>query len=392
MLWMSGMKSMVRIGRILGGRDMENEYMIVDIKGNYYKIGSKDELVFARSREEATILSFAEANRRIGGGKKAFFYSAIPVQDYEEESLSDSVSDDIETINNDFIFDWEGWLDSYLEMADKIERHQDYMRECHSVVDSKICDVLHYLEMYELDDTKRIELAKKLEELRMERRTIKDQLFIVDVYLRDIVSDEKIKNVKSVLNSVHQLDTRKYKPRFLDELFKSGRKKSFKAVTTWGKTEMTKEQNGEDGIIRQTEVYKSIEKDGGEFMDRERIATVFDRTDINLKSYITEQVQFYRDINQHITNLELDIREIDESIEDLLKEAEESNYNAVQGYKVFRELKELRITKAKKVTELNDYMELHKVINCYKLADALEDSCEKMTDTNVTENVVGVSA
>lgn len=380
------------IGRALGGMAMENEYMIVDIKGNYYKIDSKDELVFAKSRDEATILSFAEANKRIGGGKKAFFYSAIPVEDYDSVSISCSSTDDIESDDEGYFFDWKGWIDSYLEMADKIESHRDHMRECHSMVDSKICDVLHYLEIYEVDDEKRIELAKKLEELRLERRTIKDQLQIIEAYLKAIVNDDIVKKVKTVRGLVHQLDNRIYKPRVLEDLFEFGKKKSFKAVTVWGSKESLSNQKDEEGIVRYGILDDFVDEKGGEFMNRERRTTLFDSADVNLKPYIFEQIQFYRDINQHVINLELDISEIDVSIEGLLKETEESNYNAVQGYKVFRELKQLRMTRSKKTKELYDYKELQKVINCNKLAEALEESFDKMVDTNVTENTVDVSA
>lgn len=37
MPWMIGMMNLVRTGRALGGRAMENEYMIVDIKGKYQR-------------------------------------------------------------------------------------------------------------------------------------------------------------------------------------------------------------------------------------------------------------------------------------------------------------------------------------------------------------------
>ena len=39
-------------------------YYIMDYSGNYYKINSKDQLVVASGEKEATIFTFAQANRR----------------------------------------------------------------------------------------------------------------------------------------------------------------------------------------------------------------------------------------------------------------------------------------------------------------------------------------
>lgn len=46
-------------------------YFIVDGSGNYYRLNSSDQLVAVESRTYAGVFSFAEANQKIGGGKKA---------------------------------------------------------------------------------------------------------------------------------------------------------------------------------------------------------------------------------------------------------------------------------------------------------------------------------
>lgn len=370
---------------------MDNEYIIVDFKGNYYKIDSKDSLVVAKSREEASTLTFEEANKRIGGGKKANFYSAIPVE-YTPEIMINA--GDIESEHDTFVFNWVGWLEEFLGMEDKIAEHKEHMRENLSEVDSEVCDILHYMEIYELDDNKRLELAKQLEMLRMKRRTIKDQWDIAEFYLKNILNNENIDAAIAVLNQIKKLDTRRYKPRVLEELFSDGYTKEFKAVTEWddNKTLNSSIIDEEDEIFINSSYEITEQKNGGCHMNIERIATVFDNSDIDLKSYISGQVSFYRDINQHVTNLKLDIKNIDNYIEQLLEEAESSNYNAVQGFKVFKELKGLRLEKTAKVRALHNYEEVCKLINCEKLADVLEKSCEMMQDISEVSESVGMSA
>ena len=51
---------------------------------------------------------------------------------------------------------------------------------------------------------------------------------------------------------------------------------------------------------------------------------------------------------QYITNIQLDIDEIDDEIEEILLQTEDANYNVAQGYKVFKRLKELRIERKEK--------------------------------------------
>ncbi len=55
-------------------------YYIMDYSGNYYRTNQADQLVTAAGVQEAQIFTFAQANRRIGAGKKAAFYCMIPME------------------------------------------------------------------------------------------------------------------------------------------------------------------------------------------------------------------------------------------------------------------------------------------------------------------------
>lgn len=78
-------------------------------------------------------------------------------------------------------------------------------------------------------------------------------------------------------------------------------------------------------------------------MAEERNYTPFDGKENDWLSFARQQSEFYRNAGQYITNLQIDIKEIDTEIENILLEIEDANCNVAQGYKVFKRLKELRL-------------------------------------------------
>ena len=53
--------------------DLDKMYFIVDMKGDFYKLGKREGLVRAKNKSEADTFSLVEANRHMSG-KKAQFY------------------------------------------------------------------------------------------------------------------------------------------------------------------------------------------------------------------------------------------------------------------------------------------------------------------------------
>ena len=58
---------------------MTKMYYIADLQGNFYKIGSKGNLVVAKDSGDADQFTLRGANERIGGGRKAKFYTTVEV-------------------------------------------------------------------------------------------------------------------------------------------------------------------------------------------------------------------------------------------------------------------------------------------------------------------------
>ena len=110
----------------------------------------------------------------------------------------------------------------------------------------------------------------------------------------------------------------------------------------------------------------------------ERITTTFDRENIDIKRFARQQMEFYRDVKQHIYNLKIDIAEIGADIENILYRIELENYKTVDSYKVFKELKLLRNLKTSKERELECCVQMTRKIDCDRLAKILEDSYSKV--------------
>ena len=119
-------------------------------------------------------------------------------------------------------------------------------------------------------------------------------------------------------------------------------------------------------------------------MINERKYTPFDGKENDWLSFAKQQAEFYRNAGQYITNLQLDIKEIDDEIEDILLETEDANCNVAQGYKVFKRLKDLRLEKKAKTRELNCLYALTDYIDCESLADTCDDNLAEV------EGIMGV--
>ena len=68
------------------------------------------------------------------------------------------------------------------------------------------------------------------------------------------------------------------------------------------------------------------DKGGEDTMINERKYTPFDGKENDWLLFAKQQAEFYRNAGQYITNLQIDIKEIDDEIEDILLETEDANH------------------------------------------------------------------
>lgn len=104
-------------------------------------------------------------------------------------------------------------------MSSHIEEYQSRLTLMLSDVDKEICDIHHFMEFNNPDDTKLLEAAKMLTERKQHRRQIKNEMEKTTL-MRDTFMDRAFcSKVLQSLESMERMKKRIYTPRKLDELF-----------------------------------------------------------------------------------------------------------------------------------------------------------------------------
>lgn len=360
-------------------------YYIMDYSGHYYRTNQADQLVAAAGEQEATVFTLAQANRHIGVGKKTSFYCMVPIEE-QTESIVDEVVSPIKELTYDEVtepvekkvasydlseMDWAEYLTHFTYLVEGLKDYKEELTKKHSDIDQKICDVLHYIELCETDENEAADLVELLRVCRENRRDIKDELQRIEYFQNNFRTNANVTKAKQALKYIMGLETRKYKPRKYEELFENCILKDRRLQ----RDDISEAIHGSsDKKQRYSEESTFEEKDGEDTMTEERSYTPFDGKENDWLSFARQQAEFYRNAGQYITNLQMDMKEIDAKIEDILLETEDANCNVAQGYKIFKRLKELRLEKKAKNRELNCLYALTDYIDCQSLADVCEDN------------------
>lgn len=271
--------------------------------------------------------------------------------------------------------DWEEYLNQFAYIASAVKNYREDLNETESELDKKICDILHYIELCEVNDEEAVELIELLRVCRENRRSVKDELFCADTFQRLLGTSANVAKAQEAAKNIHGLEKRKYKPRKYSELFENGiwkgklpGKKQYETETEEAQLKETETAgSGAPGKERWTEKQEEI-------MDYERTETPFDGKQNDWLGFAKQQAEFYRNAAAYIRNLQMDLDELDCQIEEVLEMSENLNCNVAQGYKVFKCLKELRLKKREKTQELNCMYALTDYMDCEALADACEDN------------------
>lgn len=380
-----------------------DQYYITDTSGKFYRLGSKGALVVAQNTNEAQIFSFEEARRKIGKGKKTHFYKTVPVdnvptsenQESANESSGERASTETtashdtgkdyspdhgtSTVNPLFgdITDlarvnWIEFLENLAYVGTMLPSYKDQLRDDQSNNDLLITDLLHLIELYETSDKETESLMRDLRHAREERRIIKNEFFRVDKVQTAIGSKVLIGNAKEALRQIKAKEGGNYHPRTAPQLF-DGRKQRNRVLhkyyaekedIVYGSVEIPEAEGAEDWEEEEMEQ---------DYRDYERVGTVYDREKPDWRQLVQLQVDFFRNARTYIRDLEYDIAVLDEQIEDALRRLEESNYNAPQGARAFRELKELRLAKKEAADDLYAVRAIADRFDCGYMLEAYED-------------------
>lgn len=396
--------------------ETDSLYYIMDYSGHYYRTNKADQLVAVAGEQDATVFTFAQANSRICVGKKAAFYCMVPIEENVEDmsrevSGSDEISDNFSALpveeqeenNDEYVspikeltydevmepieknvasydlseMDWAEYLTHFTYLVEGLKDYRDELSKKHSDIEQKICDILHYIELCETDDNEATDLIELLRVCRENRRDIKDELQRIEYFQNSFGTNTNVTKAKQALKSIKGLEKRKYKPRKYEELFENCILKDRRLQRD--------DIHGTVHISSDTKQRYSIEptfdeKDGEVTMVEERSYTPLDEKENDWVSFARQQAEFYRNAGQYIINLQIDIKELDAEIENILLEIEDANCNVAQGYKVFKRLKELRLEKKAKIKELNCLYALTDYIDCESLADTCEDNLAEIEE------------
>lgn len=113
-------------------------------------------------------------------------------------------------------------------------------------------------------------------------------------------------------------------------------------------------------------------------MDLVRRETAFDNKKSDWIQVAREQMVFFADIKQYMINLELVKRNLDSEIEDILDYIETTNYNAAQGYRIYRMLRERRVQRRQVLTEIRQLQALTELFDCEQMKSVYQKSIAKM--------------
>lgn len=356
-------------------------YYIMDYSSNYYRTDSEDQLVAATCKDEATVFTFVQANSRISGGKKSGFYFMTPVEEAEantsvspvqeltyeemqEPTYKNTTSYDLSEI------DWAEYLTQFAYIASGIKNYRDKLSKKHSEIEQKICDILHYIELCEINDEEAVDLIELLRVCRENRRDVKDEIFRTEIFQKNIGTSANVAKAKEAVKCLKGLETRKYTPRKYAELFENAVMKEKELHRRGGARGSAQNEQMQPDMA--DEDMENTGKGGESTMIGERHETPFDGKENNWMEFARQQAEFYRNAEQYITNLQLDIAEIDREIEDTLEAAEALNCNVAQGYKIFKKLKDLRVERRVKQKELNCLYTLTDYTDCAAMAEACE--------------------
>ena len=378
----------------MGTSAVDMFYYIMDYSSHYYRLDAKDQLVVVADESEASVFSFVEANKRIGTGPKSKFYFMTPINsDNEEDEKTDQgdetpynfteaivsavkeltegeVTKEVEKSISEYDLskvDWQEYLTHFTFIASGLKEYQESLIKAESDVDQKICDVLHYIELCNTDDSEAADLVELLKVCRENRRDIKDEIFRVDIFQKNIGTSANVAKAKEAIKSIKGLETRKYTPRKFTELFEGSQVKIKSSVNKPVDSCESVPARMEEHIVQ--EEYE---------MNYERRETSFDGKENDWMAFAMQQAEFYRNAGQYIINLKMDIEDIDNTIADLMDEIENANCNVTQGYKMFKRLKELRLERKEKEKELECLYILTEHFDLSAMSDECDSNVENL--------------
>lgn len=334
-----------------------NMYYITDVSGNYYRVNNCDQLAPVESKDYADLFSLTEANQKIGTGKKSHFYSVVPVEEAHGYKMQG--------------MDWLEYMNQFCYLASGAIGYQENLNNALHDLELQICDILHYIELYDLDEKDSVRITELLKECREQRRDVKDEMLRVECFQKSLGTIANLSKVKENMVPIKKLSNRSYNPRKLATLFE---KEMEETVRVNKLDRAMADTNCMDAVACTEEPTNGIyempqdvrEENTMEYTKQE---TVFDGQKNNWLDFARQQEAFYANAEQYLVNLQIRQDELQDELEQVLEEVENATYNVTQGYNVYKRLKDLRNEKKRLQKELEALYILTYGVNCNKEAE-----------------------
>ena len=111
---------------------------------------------------------------------------------------------------------WIDKIDGLNGLASEALHRKDELLSQLSKVDQELSDVNHYIEFCNLNAAQGYKAYKMIKERRIKRRSIKNELQVVEIILNKKISETATDEIQKAIAG---MDRRTYEPRVLNELF-----------------------------------------------------------------------------------------------------------------------------------------------------------------------------
>ena len=113
-------------------------------------------------------------------------------------------------------------------------------------------------------------------------------------------------------------------------------------------------------------------------MEKARKRTPYDGRRNDWFDFARRQAEFYANAEQYITNLEVELGMIDETVSALMEEIENGRRNPIHGYRMFRQLKQVRRLRTEKERELRMLCSLTDILDMGVMESVTRQSFEEV--------------
>lgn len=199
------------------------EYVITDGSRFIYK-NHKNKYVPIANEAMADKFNKKQAdgvyNNSLPKALKSVFY----VQKYdkpEEKQIKQVIESDLENNTEKVMLEEniQVWLNRLADLnglvKDATARKIILEKQLKDLEDEKI-DIEHYIEFSSLNAAQGCKASKELKQCRMKRRHVKNEIFVLDMILKQNIS---VSLIEEIIEKIRVMDKRTYKPRVRTDLF-----------------------------------------------------------------------------------------------------------------------------------------------------------------------------